>query len=131
LLHLLTVLLQITSFTVPYFSLTDREPAIDLAPLIFSGIFGVGALGGKSIREEKFSVSWTSDESSGTSLMAAFSPLTHIETTRPHSRRRPIIEWVNNNLRHIWWKWEAVLDALDKQTSLPVSDAVTLALKQS
>jgi len=109
------------SFTVPYFALTNKKPANDLAPLTPSGIFGVGSFEGKYIREEKFTVSRI--ECGPYELMAAFSPLFQREFSES---RFPLYQWVMNNLRGITWKWGEVLDSLDEQTSLPVSTSVML-----
>lgn len=70
------ILMKITAFTISYFSLTDRPPALDQNPLSPSGIFGVDAKGETYIREQKFSVSWSGGLKIGEpSLMVAINPL--------------------------------------------------------
>lgn len=115
------------AFTIPYFSLTENPPAADSAPLSPSGVFGLDAVNGKYIREEKFSVSWTRDEGTGKAcLMVVLSPLVQymdypvVKYFEKTKLKGPGISWVRNNLFWIVHKWGEVLDALDTQTTLPV-----------
>ena len=116
------ILMKITAFTVPYFSLTERPPAPDQAPLSPSGIFGVDAKGEKYIREQKFSVSWSGGRELGApSLMVALNPLGGFQHGLNYkSEQSSATLWIRNNLFLIVWKWEEVLDWLDEQTTLPV-----------
>ena len=116
------ILMKITAFTVPYFSLTERPPAPDQAPLSPSGIFGVDAKGEKYIREQKFSVSWSGGRKLGApSLMVALNPLSGYQNGPDYkSEQSSATLWIRNNLFLIVCKWEEVLDLLDEQTSLPV-----------
>ena len=116
------ILMKITAFTIPYFSLTERPPASDQAPLSPSGIFGVDAKGEKYIREQKFSVSWSGGlEVGAPSLMVALNPLSEYRDDLDYRSEQPsAAAWTRNNLLHIVWKWEEVLDSLDEQTTLPV-----------
>lgn len=116
------ILMKITAFTVPYFSLTEKTPASDQAPLSPSGIFGVDAQGEKYIREQKFSVSWSGGDELGVpSLMVALNPLSGYHDDLAYRGEQPSAPlWIRNNLLHIVWKWEEVLDSLDEQTTLPV-----------
>ncbi|KAL2168474.1 hypothetical protein VTG60DRAFT_7210 [Thermothelomyces hinnuleus] len=102
---------HIGSITVPYFAVTTEPPAKDLAPLSSAGLFGVQGQNRKYIREERFTLSWVRYER-GASLVATFGALTD-------APQRPMTVWLTNNLRHIGWKWEQVLDFLEEQTSLP------------
>ena len=116
------ILMKITAFTIPYFGLTERPPASDQAPLSPSGIFGVDAKGEKYIREQKFSVSWSGGLGFGApSLMVALNPLSGYRDELDYKSEQPSAAlWIRNNLFHIVWKWEEVLDSLDEQTTLPV-----------
>ena len=108
-------LMKITAFTLPYFCLTKQPPAADYAPLSRSGTFGIGAIGNKYIREEKFSLSW-SGAANEPSLMVALNPLTEFNGPLQSSAAL----WVRNIIFHIRHKWEEVLDELDEQTTLSV-----------
>ena len=123
------ILMKITAFTVPYFSLTERPPALDQAPLSPSGIFGVDAQGEKYIREQKFSVSWSGGlELGAPSLMVALNPLSGYHDDLAYRGEQPSAPlWIRNNLLHIVWKWEEVLDSLDEQTTLPVWSSHSVA----
>ena len=116
------ILMKITAFTVPYFSLTERPPASDQAPLTPSGIFGVDAKGERYIREQKFSVSWSGGHEVGApSLVVALNPLHGYQEGPDYkSDRSSAVHWIRNNLFFITCKWEEVLDSLDEQTTLPV-----------
>ena len=120
------ILMKVTAFTVPYFSLTERPPASDQAPLSPSGIFGVDAQAEKYIREQKFSVSWSGRDELGTelgtpSLMVALNPLSGYHDNLAYRGEQPSApSWISSNFSHIIWKWEEVLDSLDEQTTLPV-----------
>ena len=116
------ILMKITAFTVPYFSLTERPPASDQAPLSPSGVFGVDAKGEKYIREQKFSVSWSGCHEVGApSLVVALNPLSgYQEGPRYESEQSSAVLWIRNNLFLITCKWKEVLDSLDEQTTLPV-----------
>ena len=123
------ILMKITTFTVPYFSLTEKPPASDQAPLSPSGIFGVDAQGEKYIREQKFSVSWSGGVEFGApSLMMALNPLSGCHGDLADKCEQPSASlWIRNNLLHIVWKWEEVLDWLDEQTTLPVWSSHSVA----
>lgn len=105
------------AFTIPYFSLTEQPPLGDCAPLSPNGIFGVDAMDGKFIREEKFSLS-----RSGVSgvdkpfLMLVLNPLDQYMAIEQHGAAM----WFRKDLFLISCKWEEVMDALDEQTTLPV-----------
>ena len=116
------ILLKITAFTIPYFSLTERPPASDQAPLSPSGIFGVDAKGEKYIREQKFSVSWSGGlEVGAPSLMVALNPLFEYRDHLGYKSEQPLAAtWIRGNLFGIICKWEEVLNELDEQTTLPV-----------
>ena len=116
------ILMKITAFTVPYFSLTERPPTSDQAPLSPSGIFGVDAKGEKYIREQKFSVSWSGGHEAGApSLVVALNPLSgYQDGPRYESEQSSAVLWIRNNLFFITCKWKEVLDSLDEQTTLPV-----------
>ncbi|KAL8814686.1 MAG: hypothetical protein Q9223_006113 [Gallowayella weberi] len=123
------------AFTIPYFRLTKQPPAADEAPLSPSGAFTIDAMGGKYIREEKFSVSWSG--ASGTdkaSLMVVLNPLSQYnnkDRTRYMDKRRtyklPGVSWLRNNLFQIVHHWGEVLDELDTQTTLPLFSASSVA----
>ncbi|KAL8994198.1 MAG: hypothetical protein Q9169_005774 [Polycauliona sp. 2 TL-2023] len=146
--------MQILAFTVPYFSVTDKPQALDYAPLSPNGVFSISATDGKYICERKFSVSWSGlSRSDGPTSMMVLSPLSEDAgdahpnnrhkrmtvgilswTVRPKKRYKPSYEasykppgsfWVRNNLMSIAREWEAVLDALDQQTTL--SSSMTFA----
>lgn len=104
---------QMGSITVPYFAVTTEMPPEDLAPLSPAGLFGVQGPNRKYIREERFTLAWYRYEE-GPSLVATFGALTD-------APQRPMVLWLTNNMRHIMWKWQEVLDFLEEQTSLPVS----------
>ena len=116
------ILMKITAFTIPYFSLTERPPASDQAPLSPSGIFGVDAKGEKYIREQKFSVSWSGGlEVGAPSLIVALNSLSKYRDNLSYEIGQPSAAvWIRNNLFHITRKWMEVLNALDEQTTLPV-----------
>ena len=116
------ILMKITAFTIPYFSLTERPPASDQAPFSPSGIFGVDAKGEKYIREQKFSVSWSGGLELGEpSLMVALNPLCDYRDRPGEGSEQPHAAlWARNNLFHIAHKWGEVLDSLDERTTLPV-----------
>ncbi|KAL8925999.1 MAG: hypothetical protein Q9208_003140 [Pyrenodesmia sp. 3 TL-2023] len=107
---------KIRAFTIPYFSLTEQPPAAEHAPLSPHGIFGIDTMGGKYIREEKFSFfrisDWGVDKPF---LMLVLSPLFQYTTGGVY------IAGIRNNLYFIAGKWEVVMDALDEQTTLPSS----------
>ena len=114
-----------TAFTIPYFSLTERPPSSDQAPLAPSGIFAFDANGERYIREQKFSVSWSSGSTpEEPSLMVALNPLSEWWEYRDDQDHEigqfPAVAWVRNNLFHIANEWEGLLDWLDEQTTLPV-----------
>ena len=117
--------IKITAFTIPYFSLTDKPPAIEEAPLSPSGVFGIDALGDKYIREEKFSISWIGGlKAHEPSLAVALNPLDHWLGSTARSMEWDMqysaLDWARNNLFYIGCKWKEVLNALDEQTTLPV-----------
>ena len=116
------ILMKITAFTIPYFSLTETPPASDQAPLAPSGIFGVDAKGKKYIREQKFSVSCSGGlESGAPSLMVALNPLSRFPYDLDHESEQPSAAlWIRNNFFHIIHEWKEVLDSLDEQTTLRV-----------
>ena len=116
------ILVKISAFTIPYFSLTERPPASDQAPLSLSGIFGVDEKGKKYIREQKFSVSWSGGLKSGEpSLVVALSPLSEYRASPGEENEQPAAaSWARNNLFYIACKWKEVLDSLDERTTLPV-----------
>lgn len=122
---MLNQLFQMSSITVPYFSITKGAPANDLAPRAPTGIFGPRGRHPRYIREEKFTFACLTSPYGGSSTILSLSPLYHVE--RSESKRQPAAGWVCNNLRHIWWKWEEVLDFLDEQTALPVSETADWA----
>lgn len=116
---MLTHLLKMTAFTVPYFSLTNNPPAVDLAPLFPSGIFAINGIGRKYIREEKFTLSWTGGSGADEpALVTILNPLTPYRMSG--GRHFKALMWVRNNFFHIVHKWEEVLDSLDEQTTLSV-----------
>ena len=111
---------KLTSFTVPYFSLTDDPPAVDFAPLFPSGVFGINGTGKKYIREEKFTLSWCGGWSiDEPSLVVLLNPLDPYWTGGQHFEA---LTWVRNNFLLIAHKWEEILDSLDEQTTLSVRD---------
>ncbi len=116
------ILMKITAFMIPYFSLTARPPASDQAPLSPSGIFGFDAKGEKYIREQKFSVSWSGGlEFGAPSLMVALNPLSKYQDDLGNKSEQPSAAvWIRNNLFHIVSRWKEVLNSLDEQTTLPV-----------
>ncbi|KAK0514793.1 hypothetical protein JMJ35_002172 [Cladonia borealis] len=126
------ILMKITAFTVPYFSLTEKPPASDQAPLSPSGIFGVDAKGEKYIREQKFSVSWSGGHKLGApSLVVALNPLDGYQNGPDYkSEQSSAVLWIRNNLFIIGCKWEEVLDSLDEQTTLPSSITFDSELRQ-
>jgi len=78
-------------------------------------------MGGKHIREEKFSLSWSGAvKANGPSLIVAFSPLTSHGLYIDGSQEPLYAQWVANNLFLIRCKWEGLLDSLDEQTTLSV-----------
>ena len=110
---------RIAAFTIPYFKVTDDEPAADCAPLSPSGRFSIDTKIGKYIREEKFSLSWSSgDDPKEPSLLLVLSPL--IQHYVDEEYRSSLVYWVRDNLFEIECKWEEVLDSLDEQTTLSV-----------
>ncbi|CAD6566817.1 MAG: hypothetical protein ASARMPREDX12_008836 [Alectoria sarmentosa] len=123
---------NITAFTIPYFSLTERPPASDQAPFSPSGIFGVDAKGEKYIREQKFSVSWSGGLELGQpSLMVALNPLRDYRDWPGKEREQPAAaHWARNNLFHIKHKWGEVLDSLDEQTTFPSSITFDSQMRQ-
>jgi hypothetical protein len=94
-----------------------------------SGLFGVSSSDGRYIREEKFSFSWTTCDWTGPSLIAAFNTLFPRINDNESMQHYPVYNWVDNNFRGMWWKWEEVLDALDRQTSFPVRYMPPLTLR--
>lgn len=116
------ILMKIIAFTIPYFSLTERPPSSDQAPLSPSGIFGIDAKGERYIREQKFSVSWSSGSTpEEPSLMVALNPLSKYRGHHGHeSGQLPAAGWVGSNLFHIVREWKGLLNSLDEQTTLPV-----------
>ncbi|KAL8650470.1 MAG: hypothetical protein Q9226_005130 [Calogaya cf. arnoldii] len=119
---------HMAAFTISYFSVTDKVPATDCAPLSPSGSFSINAMEGKYICEKKFSVSWTGHPGTdGPSLMVVLNPL---EQYSDKQKRRimqktqstiPSVYWVHCNLFCLVYEWEEVLDALDTQTTLSSS----------
>ena len=111
---------KMTAQTVPYFELSERPPAPDQAPLSSSGIFGSDTKGGKYIREQKFSVSWSGGINGEPSLMVALNPLAKYSSYGKENEQPEATLWVRNNLFLIASNWEAVLNELDEQTTIPV-----------
>lgn len=109
--------MKMTTFTVPYFSLTDSPPGVDFAPLFPSGIFGIHGIGKKYIREERYTLSWSGGRSANEpSLMVTLNPLTPYKMFR--GKHLETLVWVRNNFFKIVRKWEEVLASLDEQTTL-------------
>ncbi|KAL2165180.1 hypothetical protein VTH06DRAFT_476 [Thermothelomyces fergusii] len=104
---------RFSTITVPYFGVTTNPPAKEEAPLSQARLFGIQGDNRKYIREERFTVSWMRYES-GPALMVAFGVLVD------HPRKHMAL-WLANNLQHIVWKWEQVIDLVEEQTSVPSS----------
>jgi hypothetical protein len=106
------------SVSVSYFSLSPEQPAQNQSPLSPSGIFGTEGPKQRLIREQKLTFAFVkNDWRPGPSVAATFGAIT---VPAPGMDQSASL-WLTNNLRHIWWKWEEVLDHLDEEISLPVS----------
>ncbi|KAL9595379.1 MAG: hypothetical protein Q9219_006481 [cf. Caloplaca sp. 3 TL-2023] len=114
---------QSCAFTIPYFRLSEKRPALATAPLTPTGIFDMDVRGGKYIREEKWSLGLLSGGTNRYySLMVALSPLSPYRDPS-----FPSFAWIWNNFNSIKKEWETVLDALDQQCTFQLFSASSVA----
>lgn len=110
------------STTLSYFALTDTPSPGDTAPLQESGSFSptpttAGAVGGRWIREEKFTVNWAASHSGdGPSLLLVLGGL-YPRSVEDGDR---VQAYINNQIKRIVWAWDDVLDEFDTMMSVPV-----------
>jgi len=103
---------------VSYFALWPEKPAQSQSPLSPTGIFGTEGPSQQYIREQKLTFAFLKNGwGPGTSVAATFGAMTVPGVGMDESASLQL----TNNLRHLWWKWEKVLDHLDAEISLPVS----------